>query len=109
MFRALLVSLLLVACSSQSQPTAPVDPGKSPKYLGIILLYVNGQYVNNITSGRIYENIHECLDTANATISKAIANEAIPKNGNAIGACLPVPVLKTAPVEVIPKGPETTL
>ena len=101
MFRAILASLILAACSAAAPPAPQLDTSVKPRFIGIVILYRDGEYVNAVSSNKTYEDIQDCLKVANGAISKAVADGTIPENGTAIGACIPLPTVKK-PVKVIP-------
>lgn len=107
MFRVLLACLFLAACSSAKPPAPQLDPSVAPKYIGVLMLYVDGEYVKGIASNKTYVTTKECLDVANSVIAHAVANGDIPRNGSAIGACIPVPSLRK-PLHLPPLDPKPT-
>lgn len=119
-FAVALISTILV-CSffglRSAHTSAPIaskavpqlDASASHRFIGIVILYKDGEYVNAVASNKTYGDIKECLEIANGAISKATADGTIPENGNAIGACIPIPTLKKAPKEPKPTPEQGTL
>ena len=60
-------------------------------YVPTAALYIDGDFVNVVQTGKPEESMHECMDKLNRVIIGALESDDVPHGGSVLGACEALP------------------